>query len=88
MPNTTATVQDSESFMNNLVAVGISNIAYLHAFFPKSVYVDSQIEGVSLKTLRDNGTSPAAAKLVAWLKNAFDSLDKKYVSHYSFFTLK
>jgi hypothetical protein len=52
------------------------------------VYVDSQIEGVSLKILRDNGTSPAAAKLVAWLKSAFDSLDKKHVSHFGFCTLK
>jgi hypothetical protein len=51
--------------MNKLVAVGISNIAYLHGLFTKCVYVDSQIEGVSLKILRDNGTSPAAAKLVA-----------------------
>jgi hypothetical protein len=88
MPNPRASVQDSESFMNKLVALVISNIAYLLGFFPKSVYVDSQIEGVSLKILRDNGTSPAAAKLVAWLNSAFDSLDKKYVSQYGFCTLK
>jgi hypothetical protein len=87
MPNTTASVQDSESFMNKLVAVGISNIAYLHGFFTKSVYVDSQIEGVSLNVLRDNGKSPTEAKLVAWLRSAFESLDKKYVSHYGFFVL-
>jgi hypothetical protein len=74
--------------MNNLVAVGICNIAYLHGFLAKSVYVDGQIEGVSMKILRDNGTSPAAAKLVAFLKSAFDSLDKKYVSHYGFCNLK
>jgi hypothetical protein len=88
MPNPTASVQESESFVNKLVAVGISNIAYLRGFFPKRVYFDSQIEGVSLKILRDDGTCPAAAKLVAWLKSAFDSLDKKYVSQYGFCTLK
>jgi hypothetical protein len=51
------------------------------------VYVDSRLEGVSLKILRYDGICPAAAKHVAWLKSAFDSLDKKYVSHNGFFVL-
>jgi hypothetical protein len=87
MPNPTASVQESESFVNKLVAVGIANIAYLRGLFPMTVYVDRQLEGVSLKILRDDGTCPVAAQLVAWLKSAFDTLNKKYVSHYGFFIL-
>jgi hypothetical protein len=88
MPNPADSAQVSESLMNNLEAVGFSDRAYLLGFSPKRVYVDSQLKGVSLKILRDNGTSPAAEKLVAWLKSAFDSLHKKYVSHCGFCTLK
>jgi hypothetical protein len=56
--------------------------------FSQRVYVDSKLEGVSLNVLRDNGKSPAAAKLVAWLKSAFESLDKKYVITMAFLYFK
>jgi hypothetical protein len=88
MPDRTASVQEPQSFLNKLVAIGISNIAYLRRLFPKTEYIDIPFEGLSVKMLRDNGTCPAAAKLLALLQGAFDSLDKKYVSHYGFLYFK
>lgn len=79
MPDPTISILQSESFVKKLVALGISNVTYLRAVFPDQAYVDRQLEGIRLKILRDDGTCPAAAQVVAWLKSAFDAVSKKYL---------
>jgi len=84
MPNPTVSAVQSESFVKKLVALGISNVTYLRAVFPEEAYVDRQLEGIRLKILRDDGTCPAAAQVIVWLKSAFDAVSKKYVSRVPF----
>jgi hypothetical protein len=88
MPNPTVSILQSESFVKKLVALGISNVTYLRAVFPDEAYVDRQLEGIRLKILRDDGTCPAAAQVVAWLRSAFDAVSKKYVSNIGFLMLQ
>lgn len=80
LTNPTVSAVHSESFVKKLVALGISNVTYLRAVFPEEAYVDRQLEGIRLKILRDDGTCPAAAQVVFWLRSAFDAFSKKYVS--------
>jgi hypothetical protein len=42
----------SEAFVRKLVIIGISTVTYDRDLFPKRVYVDSQVEDVSLKILK------------------------------------
>jgi hypothetical protein len=88
MPNPTASMLQSESFVKKLVALGISNVTYLRAVFPDQAFVDRQLEGIRLKILRDDGTCPAAAQVVTWLKSAFDAVSKNYVSNIGFLMLQ
>jgi hypothetical protein len=42
----------SEEFVRKLVITGISTVTYDRDLFPNRVYVDSQLEDVSLKILK------------------------------------
>ncbi|ESO83255.1 hypothetical protein LOTGIDRAFT_197435, partial [Lottia gigantea] len=69
----------SALFVKKLLAVSISNVAYLRAIFPEHAFGDSCLEDLNLKLLVDNSSCPGACKVIQWVKGCFDALDKKYL---------
>ncbi|XP_061174879.1 HORMA domain-containing protein 1-like [Saccostrea echinata] len=78
-PNETVTEQKSILFVKKLLAVAVSNIAYLRALFPEHAFGDRSIEDLHLKTLRDDSACPGVCKFIQYMKGCFDALDKKYL---------
>ncbi|XP_078334511.1 uncharacterized protein LOC111129293 isoform X2 [Crassostrea virginica] len=78
-PNETITEQKSILFVKKLLAVAVSNIAYLRALFPEHAFGDRSIEDLHLKTLRDDSACPGVCKFIQYMKGCFDALDKKYL---------
>lgn len=78
-PNEQVTEQKSCLFVKKLLAVAISNIAYLRAIFPEHAFGDKCLEDLNLKILRDESSCPGACKVIKWVKGCFDALDKKYL---------
>jgi len=65
--------------MKKLLAVAISNIAYMRVIFPEEAFSDRNLEGLNLKILRNDKTCPFASQMIDWLKGVFDAVDKKYL---------
>lgn len=78
-PNETITEQKSILFVKKLLAIAVSNIAYLRALFPEHAFGDRSIEDLHLKTLRDDSACPGVCKFIQYMKGCFDALDKKYL---------
>jgi len=78
-PETQVTQLQSTVFMKKLLAVSISNIAYMRMIFPEEAFSDRNLEGLNLKLLRDDKTCPFASQMIGWLKGVFDAIDKKYL---------
>lgn len=78
-PNETLTEQQSTLFVKKLVAVAVSNIAYLRAIFPEHTFGDRCIEDLNLKILRDDSSCPGACQVIKWVKGCFDAIEKKYL---------
>jgi len=69
----------STAFMKKLLAIAVSNIAYMRVLFPEDAFCDRNLEGLNLKILKNNKSCPPAVQMVDWLKGVFDALDKKYL---------
>ena len=69
----------STAFMKKLLAIAISNIAYMRVIFPEEVFSDRHLEGLNLKILKNDKSCPSAVQMVDWLKGVFDAIDKKYL---------
>ncbi|KAJ8299424.1 hypothetical protein KUTeg_023484, partial [Tegillarca granosa] len=69
-----------------MLAVSVSNIAYLRAIFPEHAFGDRCLEDLGLKILRDDSSCPGACQVIKWVKGCFDALDKKYtvIESYTF----
>lgn len=78
-PNEQVTEQQSALFVKKLLAVAISNIAYLRAIFPEYAFGDRCLEGLNLKIMRDDSACPGASQVIKWVKGCFDAVDKKYL---------
>ncbi|CAG2226903.1 HOP1 [Mytilus edulis] len=78
-PNETVTEQQSTLFVKKLVAVAVSNIAYLRAIFPEHSFGDRCLEDLNLKILRDDSSCPGACQVIKWVKGCFDAIEKKYL---------
>ncbi|ELT87711.1 hypothetical protein CAPTEDRAFT_126018, partial [Capitella teleta] len=72
----------SALFVKKLLAVAVSNIAYIRAIFPEHAFGDRSLEDLSLKILRADSTCGGATTVVKWMKGCFDAIDKKYVSQF------
>ena len=78
-PETQVTQLQSTVFMKKLLAVAISNIAYMRVILPEEAFSDRNLEGLNLKLLRDDKTCPFASQMIDWLKGVFDAIDKAYL---------
>ena len=78
-PETQVTQLQSTVFMKKLLAVAVSNIAYMRVIFPEDSFSDRSLEGLNLKILRNDMKCPFAVQMIDWLKGVFDAIDKKYL---------
>ncbi|KAL4222153.1 HORMA domain-containing protein 1 [Mactra antiquata] len=78
-PNEQTTEIQSSLFVKKLVAVSVSNIAYLRGIFPEPAFGERSLEGLNLKVLREDASCPGASLVIRWMKGCFDALDKKYL---------
>ena len=69
----------SAVFMKKLLAIAISNIAYMRVIFPENAFSDRCLEGMNLKVLSNDRSCPFASQMVDWLRGVFDALDMKYL---------
>ena len=78
-PETQVTQQQSTAFVKKLLAIAVSNIAYMRVLFPDKAFSDRCLEGLNLKILKNDKAYPPVVEMVDWLKGVFDALDKKYL---------
>jgi len=78
-PENQVTQQQSTVFVKKLLAIAISNIAYLRVVFPEKAFSDRRLEDLNLKILKNDKSCPFAVQLIDWLKGVFDAVEKKYL---------
>ncbi|XP_013403455.1 LOW QUALITY PROTEIN: HORMA domain-containing protein 2-like, partial [Lingula anatina] len=78
-PTEQATETQSATFVKKLLAVAISNVAYLRAIFPEHAFGDKCLEDLNLKILREDTACPGASQVIKWMRGCFDAFDKKYL---------
>ena len=65
--------------MKKMLAVAISNIAYMRVIFPEDAFSDRSVEDVKLKILKRDKSYPLASQVVDWINGVFDAIDKQYL---------
>jgi len=78
-PENQVTQQQSTVFVKKLLAIAVSNIAYLRVIFPEKAFSDRRLEDLNLKILKNDKSCPLAVQLIEWLKGVFDAVEKKYL---------
>jgi len=78
-PENQVTQLQSTVFVKKLLAIAVSNIAYLRVIFPENAFSDRRLEDLNLKILKNDKSCPLAVQLIDWLKGVFDAVDKKYL---------
>ncbi|XP_052260774.1 uncharacterized protein LOC127864923 [Dreissena polymorpha] len=78
-PTEQVTEVQSALFVKKLLAVAVSNIAYLRAIFPENAFRDRSLEGLNLKILKEDKSCPGAIQVIKWIQGCFDAFDKKYL---------
>ena len=66
-------------FVKKLLAIAVSNIAYLRTIFPERAFGDKKLDNMNLKVLKEDGRCPGAYQLIQWVKGCFEALDRKYL---------
>jgi hypothetical protein len=80
-PKQIQTQADSLLSIKRLIALAISNIAYLRVLFPEGCFQDRSFEDLHVKIIKDSHPKfPKLKKLSNWLIGLFDAIEKKYVS--------
>ena len=77
--------QQSVTFVKKLLAVSLSNIAWLRSMFPEDVYAEKRLGGLKIKTLREKTDHEEAQTLSKWLIGAFDAIERSYLREMTFF---
>ncbi|XP_063234602.1 uncharacterized protein LOC134537758 isoform X2 [Bacillus rossius redtenbacheri] len=72
------TAELSVLFMQKIVSISMSNIAYVRRLCNDDSFNEREIHGVNIKILRDD-ICENGYKIVTWLKGAFDALHKQYL---------
>ncbi|XP_069498721.1 HORMA domain-containing protein 1 [Ambystoma mexicanum] len=78
-PNKVSTHQQSLVLVKRLLAVSVSCITYLRGLFPECAYGSRYLDGLCIKILREDKSSPGSTQLVKWMLGCYDALQKKYL---------
>ena len=81
------TQQQSVTFVKKLLAVSLSNIAWLRSMFPEEVYAEKSLGGLKVKILKEQEKTEneEAQTLTKWLIGAFDAIERLYLREMTFF---
>ena len=79
-PENLVTQLQSTVFVKKLLAIAVSNIAYMRVVYPEKAFTDRCLENLNIKILKnDKSADKSAAQVVDWLRGVFDAIDKKYL---------
>ncbi|XP_069073037.1 HORMA domain-containing protein 1 isoform X1 [Pleurodeles waltl] len=78
-PSKVSTHQQSLVLVKRLLAVSVSCITYLRGLFPECAYGSRYLDGLCIKILREDKSSPGSTQLVKWMLGCYDALQKKYL---------
>jgi hypothetical protein len=78
LPDEINNKQSSFLYVKKLVALSISNIAYLRGLFQDTDYADRSFEDINIKVIKND--KPELKCLSNWMLGCYDALDKRYVS--------
>lgn len=72
----------STVFLKKLLAVGISNVAYLRGIMSDESFSDRFMGDLQLKIIRTGkGSDPVAKKMIESVKGCFDAIERKYLEN-------
>ena len=84
IPQQISNQQDSCLYVKKMLALGISNIAYLRGLLSGDCFTDRMFEDQPVKVLTNNEKSETLKNIQNWLIGAYDAIEKKYVSKFVF----
>ena len=84
-PEQVETAAESLKFMQKLLAVGVSSVAFLRNTFPKEAFKEGKSLGkVPIRLLKANNPIKEAGDLSAYVLSAMDALALKYLRELHF----
>ena len=84
-PEQVETAAESLNFMQKLLAVGVSSVAFLRNAFPKEAFKEGKSLGkVPIRLLRANNSIEEAGELAKYVLSAMDALALKYLRELHF----
>ena len=79
-PEQVETAAESLKFMQKLLAVGVSSVAFLRSAFPKEAFKEGKSLGkVPIRLLRANNSIEEAGEMAKYVLSAMDALALKYL---------
>jgi meiosis-specific protein len=84
MQQQTINKQQSLTLTKNLLLATIGSIAYVRMLFPEDNFLTKGLDGIAVKTLKQN-VSIEANTLLEWIeKGVFDAIQKQYLNQLVF----
>ena len=84
-PEQVETAAESLKFMQKLLAVGVSSVAFLRNAFPKEAFKEGKSLGkVPIRLLKANNSIKEAGELAKYVLSAMDALALKYLRELHF----
>ena len=67
------------AWTKKLVAVAVSNIAYIRNIFPEVAFANKSLDKMPLKILKQRSPCEDAGIAASWLLGAFEAIEKEYL---------
>ena len=78
-PAKVETQAQSMQFIKKMLAVTVSNIAYLRSMFPEEAFVRKSLDKLPLRIIKERNSCKDAGTVASWLVSAFDAIERKYL---------
>ena len=78
-PNKVDSKNKSLQFTKKLVAVAVSNIAYIRDIFPEVAFANKSLDKMPIKILKQHNECEDAGIAASWLLGAFEAIEKEYL---------
>ena len=69
----------SFQFTKKLLAIAVSNIAYIRDIFPEEAFAKKSLDKMPLKILKQHSECEDAVIAASWLLGAFEAIEKEYL---------
>lgn len=71
-----ATEQKSFAYIKRILAIAVSNIAYIRGLFPDTSFTDRFLEDMRVRILKNNDDTK---QLIDWMAGVYDGIEKQYI---------